>query len=412
MTSTASAFVTRLHNGGAAASMGPADQILPDLLAAVRSHLGMDVAFVSQFEGRRRVFKYVDSAPDARVIEPGQSDPLDDSYCQRVVDGRLPQLIANAQELPAARALPGPQGRPVGAHISVPILLRDGSVYGTLCCFGFEPDSTLRDTHVDLMRVLADVARGFIEREVEAQRAQADKRRRIQSVLEGDALFMVYQPIKDLRSGRIVGLEALARFAAQPTRGPDAWFAEAAQAGLGQDLEIRALEKALRALHAVPHDTYVSCNLSPEVVLRSDLDSVLQGLPLDRVLLEVTEHATVSDYAELARALRPLRERGLRLAVDDAGAGYASFRHILSLDPDVIKLDLSLTRDIDTDPGRRALATALITFAVETGRSLVAEGVETAAELATLRALGVHTVQGYFIGRPSGLDDALRAATA
>ena len=120
-------------------------------------------------------------------------------------------------------------------------------------------------------------------------------------------------------------------------------------------------------------------------------------------MLEVTEHALVEDYERLADVLGPLRSKGLRLAVDDAGAGYASFRHILKLKPDVIKLDSSLIRNVDSDTGCRALAAALIRFAEETACKVVAEGVETEAELAMLRRLQVNKAQGYLLGRPAPL---------
>ncbi|WP_293229916.1 EAL domain-containing protein [Paludibacterium sp.] len=131
---------------------------------------------------------------------------------------------------------------------------------------------------------------------------------------------------------------------------------------------------------------------------------MLAGFPLDRLMLEVTEHTSVDDYVQIAAALKPLRDSGLKLAVDDAGAGYASFRHILKLQPDVIKLDVSLIRQIDSDTGCRALAGALIRFAEETGSKIVAEGVETVEELRALRELQVNKAQGYLLGRPALID--------
>jgi EAL domain-containing protein (putative c-di-GMP-specific phosphodiesterase class I) len=121
-------------------------------------------------------------------------------------------------------------------------------------------------------------------------------------------------------------------------------------------------------------------------------------------MLEVTEHASIQDYSVIAAKLAPLRQLGLRLAVDDAGAGYASFRHILKLKPDVIKLDASLVGAIDQDRGVRALAAALIRFAEETGSKIVAEGVETQEELNVLRQLNVNKAQGYLLGRPSPIE--------
>jgi EAL domain-containing protein (putative c-di-GMP-specific phosphodiesterase class I) len=139
------------------------------------------------------------------------------------------------------------------------------------------------------------------------------------------------------------------------------------------------------------------------------LEKVLsKPFELNQLVLEITEHAIVYQYKEIATLLAPLRKRGLQIAVDDAGAGYASFRHILNLAPDRIKLDMSLTRNIDTDPARRALTVAFVQFSSDTGSELFAEGVETAAELATLQALGVRGAQGYFLGRPMSMDDVLK----
>jgi len=121
----------------------------------------------------------------------------------------------------------------------------------------------------------------------------------------------------------------------------------------------------------------------------------------------VTEHARVADYDLLSRELKNLRNLGAGIAIDDAGAGYSGLQHIIQLKPDIIKLDIGLTRAIDADPARRALATALIFFARETGCVIVAEGVETNSELETLRLLGIPKVQGYFLGRPIDLQSAI-----
>jgi EAL domain-containing protein (putative c-di-GMP-specific phosphodiesterase class I) len=222
---------------------------------------------------------------------------------------------------------------------------------------------------------------------------------------DGEVLSMVYQPIVDLVHERIVGFESLARFKSVPPRTPDVWFQEANSVGLGQELEVLAIQSALA--HGYLADrVYVACNVSPEVVLSGHLPESLCQAKLSRIVLEITEHSCVRDYANLECMLRPLRDRGLRLAVDDAGAGYSSFGHILRLHPDYIKLDMSITRGIDRDRGRRALTAALIGFAHETGCELIAEGVETASELATLRSLGVHKGQGYLLGRPASFDIA------
>lgn len=398
-------MLAKVLREGAAAGHGTTDELLAKLLHTVRMHFGMEGAFVARFEGGRRVFKVVDAAPGKCALPVGGSDPLEQSFCQRVADGRLPELITNAQELPAALELEATRAFPVGAHLSIPLRFSDGTLYGTFCCFSRVPDYSLNPRDVELMRAFADIASSVLEHDLSSSHEQALSRERVESMLWGDGLSMVYQPIVQLEAQRIVGFESLARFSSMPARTPDLWFEEASRVGLGDALEARAIECALARGH-LHHDVYVACNVSPEVVLHGSLPAALCDADLSRIVLEITEHTRVQDYDALARILRPLRARGMRLSVDDAGAGHASFRHILRLEPDYIKLDISLTRDIDTDRSRRALAAALICFAKETGAELIAEGVETRSELQTLRDLGVQKGQGYLLGRPAPFAEA------
>lgn len=390
-----------------AESAGSLSDDLQRLLRAIRAHLGMEVAFVSEFKEGQRVFRFVDSSQDNPPVRPGGADPLEESYCQSVVDGRLPELIPDTAAVPETQRFAVTALLPVGSHMSVPIRLNDGRIYGTFCCFSRSPDNSLSQRDIQTMRVFAEVAAHRIDRDLTAGKERQDMEQRIGSVLTGDNLSVVYQPIFDLEQAAVRGFESLTRFSAVPARSPDVWFNEAARVGRGVELEIQALEKALVGLKSLPSDIYVSFNLSPESVVTGDLARILHGMPLDRVILEVTEHADIPQYPVFANALAPLREQGLRLAVDDAGAGYASFRHILALKPNLIKLDMSLTRDIDSDPARRALASALIAFGRETGSDIVAEGVETASELRTLRVLGAAKAQGYYLGRPGPLTAAV-----
>jgi EAL domain-containing protein (putative c-di-GMP-specific phosphodiesterase class I)/CheY-like chemotaxis protein len=237
-----------------------------------------------------------------------------------------------------------------------------------------------------------------------------ERRERIRRILRGRELTLVYQPIFRLASREVVGYEALARFAVEPERPPDVWFREAAEVGLGLDLELLATRLALEDLRRLPADAYVSLNLSHRAATSPQLLDVVEDAPLQPIVVEITEHEPVEDYDALASALERLRTRGARIAIDDAGAGFASLRHILLLDPDTIKLDISLTRNIDADRGKRALARALISFAQEMRMDIVAEGIETERELETLLGLGARLGQGFFLARPHPLGDARDAS--
>jgi PAS domain S-box-containing protein len=249
----------------------------------------------------------------------------------------------------------------------------------------------------------ADVT-GTHGEEVRLAREQRESRQRIERILHGeDCLRVVYQPIVDLVTGGVVGFEALARFSSTPPRPPDQWFAEAAAVGLGVELELHALRTALAERHRMPDQAYLSLNVSPQTVMSPLLLDLLEGSSCEGIVLEVTEHVGIEDYEALAESLGRLRSRGLRIAIDDAGSGYASLRHILNIRPDIIKLDIALTRGIDLDPARQALAVALVSFRKDIDAVLVAEGIETQSEVDVLVQLGLEHGQGYHLGRPGDL---------
>ncbi|WP_347331621.1 sensor domain-containing phosphodiesterase [Marinimicrobium locisalis] len=379
--------------------------VLQRLLQAARMHMGMDVAFISKLEQGLRRFYYVDQAQGVDLLKVGDSDPLEESYCQKVVEGSLPELMCNAQTVEEAKKLEATEAVGVGAHMSIPIRLRDGSVFGTFCCFSFQADYSLNERDHALMTVFAEIAAELLEKDVQRAKEEEQTRRKVDALLAEDGVAMMWQPVVEMVSGRIIGVEALARFPSAEGMGPPQWFEEAASVGLANELEARAIASGLEILGSLPADQYVACNASAQAVLKGDIFDLLVEAPLSRVVLEITEHDIVADYRALCDAIAPLRRRGMRLAIDDAGAGYSSFRHILRLRPDIIKLDMSLTRHIDSDLGRRALAGSLVTFAREIGCKLIAEGVEAEGELQMLAQLGVEAAQGFYLHRPKPARD-------
>ena len=246
------------------------------------------------------------------------------------------------------------------------------------------------------------MARG--EREVQL-RHQATWRR-IRAMVERPDLDIALQPIWDLTSREALGAEALARFRSVPTLPPDRWFADARAVGLGPELELLCVERAIAAARALPAPHYLSVNVSPAVVADPRLLDLVRGADhlVGRLVLEITEHESIEDYAQLVEPLRLLRTAGARVAVDDAGSGFASFSHIVRLRPEIIKLDRTLVAGIDDDAARRALAAAVVMFAFEIDAAVVAEGVETQPEYDTLCSLGLDAAQGYLLGRPT-VDD-------
>lgn len=384
------------------------DELLQDALHVVRIHLALEVSFISEFEDGRRIFRYVDAEAGFCPVRVGNSGPMEESFCQRVVDGRLPELMTDARENPEASTLNVTTEMPIGAHVSVPIRIGD-EVFGTFCLFSREPRPALDHRDLEVVRLYADFVGRLLTRTVHARRLALQHHEQIRRVLDEQLFYMVYQPIFHVGMRRIVGYEVLTRFTAEPLQPPDRWFNAAAGVGLQPELELAVIRRALADFRHFPEETYLSFNLSPQSILHDKVLNVFAAYPLERIVLEVTEHDSIDDYQIIARNLESLRKRGLRLAVDDAGAGYASFRHILKLKPDIIKLDRTLVAAIDTDDGIRALAAALIRFAEETGSKIVAEGVETVQELEVLRQLNVNKAQGYLLGHPSRLEKLQRS---
>jgi diguanylate cyclase (GGDEF)-like protein/PAS domain S-box-containing protein len=228
-----------------------------------------------------------------------------------------------------------------------------------------------------------------------------EQRAEIEGVLEDPhGITMVFQPIMDLRTGRVAGYESLSRFNREPRRTPDLWFAQAHRCGLGYALEAKAIVAALALADTRPAGTYLTFNLSPSSLLS---DQVMRVLPerLDGLVIEITENELVSGDPAIHRALAGLRARGARLAVDDTGAGYAGLTHVMRLQPDIIKLDRALTTGVDSDPAKAPLISSFVRYARDIDADVCAEGVETLTELERLADLDVSYGQGYGIARPS-----------
>jgi diguanylate cyclase (GGDEF)-like protein/PAS domain S-box-containing protein len=255
------------------------------------------------------------------------------------------------------------------------------------------------DRHAELARRFPSPGARDPERVTWFERSEEERNEVLRLLRAGEAVVPVFQPIIDLRSGAVAGYEALARFPQDPdARPPNVWFAQAHRCGLGVQLEARAAAAALAARDSAPAG-YLSVNLSPAALradeLRGQLPSELRG-----VVVEITEHELVADGERLRATLDDLRSRGARIAVDDAGSGYAGLRQLMILRPDVIKLDRDLITDVACDEAKQALVECFVRFAERTDAAVCAEGIESLEDLVVLARLGVAYGQGYVIARP------------
>lgn len=374
------------------------DECLHVILAGLRERLGFDVTFVGELVGGDRVVRAVDLPDGSDVLHPGLCEPREETWCARVADGQVPQLVPDAREEPSVQDLAVTRSAPIGTHLSVPIRFSDGTVFGTLCGFTHVPDPTIQARDLGVMGLLAHLLARHLETDRLPTAEHGRTRAEVVAVLDAGGPGLVFQPVRDLLTMHVLGYEALSRF--DDGRGPDAWFARAALVGLAVELEVSAVRRAVDHLPTLPDDVYLAVNLSAAALCSPDLLDALAGADLSRVVLELTEQTGVPDYDVLRSRVALLRERGARVAVDDAGAGYAGLQRILEMSPDIIKLDRAMVSDLADDQARQAMVSALTWFTRRTGATLVAEGVEDVAQVVVLRDLGVTAGQGYHLGRP------------
>jgi len=394
-----------------AAPLHAPHDIIDSALETVRRHLRMEVAYLSEFVGDEVVFRAVSAPGLEDLVKPGDTRSVDQVYCRHIIAGDLPRLIRDTADHSFAQTMPITTQLPIGSHVSVPIRRDDGSIYGMFCCLSPRPNPTLNDRDLEVMELFAELSSRQVNRSLLDRARRGTIEASTRDMIDEGLFRVVYQPIVNLATGETVGFESLCRFPGEPYRSPDIWFAEAAEVGLGEELEIAVAARALIALPLLPEPLYLSVNCAPETLASGAISRLLSGCDQSRVVVEITEHASVADYDAMLKELALLHDRGVRIAIDDAGAGYSGLQHILRLKPDIIKLDMALTRSIDTDYARRSLAEALSGFARETGAKLIAEGIETRGEADTLREIGVALGQGFLLGRPDTLGAALGRLT-
>ncbi|GLY28257.1 EAL domain-containing protein [Kineosporia sp. NBRC 101731] len=358
-------------------------------------HLGMEFAAVVEVLGDHVALRAADCGQTTLNFLLDHRTPIEGTYTQHILAGTLPTHLADTHWHPVSRDLPTTRIHGVGSYAAIPI----GSRALLVCASGVSTPG-LDERATQFLGLLAEVM------SEQLRRAQIGESGLIHEALDGSRFRMVYQPIVDLMNGGVVGYEALARFDDPGFPTPAHAFEAAMRAGVGVQLELLTMRSALRQLPAVPGGGRLNVNLSAEALMTPSVVDLLLRHAHYPLSVEITEHTQVRDYALLAQPLGVLRKAGVEIVVDDAGAGFANFVHLLKLRPSVIKLDIEIVRGVDLDPMRLALTRSLVGFAEEAKVSLVAEGIETDGELQTLRDLGVGFGQGFIVGRPADLPAA------
>ena len=309
-------------------------------------------------------------------------------------------LLADGASVVPSGSIPG-----LGAGRLVAATVGRGSRSTVALVIEIDPSlSDRRDLVRDALGLTVEIA-PMVEHmlaQAQPQTALADLAHTLQSVIADDAFHPVFQPICDITTNSVVGYEALTRF--DDGTPPDMRFEEASIVGLGADLELATLRTAMLASRALGPSHYLSVNVSATLLGHAALPEILDIADGRQLAIEITEHEKIDDYQRVRDEFTSLGRR-LRMAVDDAGSGWASLRHVFTLRPDYVKLDRSWVAGVHLDPPRKALLLGIARSVSEMGGQVIAEGIELEAELAALRSCGIQLGQGYLLGRPSSVID-------
>ncbi|HEX4018209.1 MAG TPA: EAL domain-containing protein [Frankiaceae bacterium] len=377
------------------ANSGPLDGQLNRIMEVARHQLEMDVVAITEFAPERQVYRALLGDPAAFGMTVGDGPAAEDGFCLRMAQGLLPHEIPDTSAHPVASALPLAVAAGVGAYAGVPIQLSDGSLFGSLACFHHEPHD-LGERDVRFLRMLAEL----VTAELEAMRERDEASLRISRLIESATLEVALQPVFDVHDGHFLGAEALARFPSS-FGSTESVFESAGAVGLSLPLERLAIGCAIPVLDALQDGQFLAVNLTPQVAFELAATGETRPELMGRMVLEITEHAAIASYPDLRKALRGSRDQGLKLAIDDAGAGYASLKHVVELEPDIIKIDRSIVEGVANDRARRSAVSAFVLLALDIGAYVIAEGVERPQDLEAIKDLGVDAAQGYLLARPT-----------
>ncbi len=309
-------------------SDGSIDEKLFRLLSLVRKHLKMDVAFISEFTKTDRVFKVVDNQTNNTCVAVGNSDPICQTYCKKISDNDLEPIIPNTHKHPITKAMPVTKKLNIGSYIGVPIVLASGKIYGTFCCYKTIFDNNLDNKDLAFLKLISELASELIEQKAQSDSLSIETKILIENIIKTKAITIYFQPIFNLATNRLSGYESLSRFFTEPYKTPDVWFKDADNLGLGEALEMLAIQNTLHCMDELAPHAYITINTSPAHILSGAINNVLNDVDCTRIILEVTEHSPITNYQAMRSALEPLRAKGVKLAIDDVGAGFSSFQHI------------------------------------------------------------------------------------
>lgn len=376
------------------------EAVLQDILTALRVALNFPAVYFVRYDGAKAQIVDVSGHSGAFGLDPGPCQKDAEVYFQMLRDSEVPSVIENTMTEPMAQHVPWLRRSRIGAISSCLIQTASGSVLGAICAFTAAP-KRIHSRDKKTMAMLAKIASNLITNEASAMTQLSALRRRIRNVISDSRVNIHLQPIVDLLTTETRGYEALSRFEHEDdTLTPRIWFDDARRVGMQPLLECAAMAEAIELLRFLPNDTYLSVNASPETVRIGAVADILQDGPPDRMVLDLTEHADAEQLDGLHDALKELKSMNVQIALDNFGAGDLQLPSVEKLEPDILKLDISLVKSINRSSVSQAMTRSIVSFANDIDAALIAVGIEHESERAKLAELGVRFGQGFLLARP------------
>jgi len=386
--------------------MGPTSEVdapseaLLDLLDLLRRRVGMELAWLGRLDKELLILQVTCGNARRFGLQPGSSIRREDGLFGKVLTGELPELIPDTRADRRTAGTSPVRELGIGAYAATQVRDADGVTFGLLGCVHGQAQPALGPRDLRLLCLLADFLTEYVSDLRRIWEIRSRLWRRIHDLINAGGPAIHFQPIVDLTSTKTVAVEALSRLPGAQGQ-PGTLFKDATAVGLGPELEISAIHRALSALPHLPTDVRLAVNASPTTVASGLVDILLETGCADRLAVEITEHEEIDADSALMDAVAALRAHGVLIVIDDIGTGYAGLDLLLHLRPDVIKLDGYIVRGMGTDPAHRAVAAGVTSIAKDMASLVVAEGIETSSDLAAARAAGINYGQGYLLGRPT-----------
>ncbi|MBM9594490.1 sensor domain-containing phosphodiesterase [Roseitranquillus sediminis] len=378
------------------------EEALREIISALRIHMRMESVFLAEVGEVHRVV-YLAETSAAKSLAEGRADPRERTLSHAILSGTVAEAVGDIDANPQIRGIPLCREFGVRSFVGVPVRLASGEIFGVMGCFDSRPRSDLGQSSADLIRLTADLAGRHLTRLRQGNEAASRFRQRLDQTIATGAIRFARQPVVEIATGRVAGMEYLARFSLFKGIPVNMVFEQAHLLAADRDLEGEVLRRLSKTVARQTEECKAFVNVSPEAIANGKCAEIFGAL-LDGMVLEVLEERLEGLEDDIRVALAA-SELPFSLAVDDFGVGYSNLARVVSVAPEFVKVDRSLVTSIDEDPARRALMSAVVRFARETGVQVIAEGVERSGEAAALSRAGVRLAQGYFFARPTLCDD-------